>query len=74
MLRTLVRSDCVDNVNAASVLIEEHLTVGHCEECVVLTTTNTYTWMHFRAALADDDVTCDHCLTAEFLYAEALAA
>jgi diadenosine tetraphosphatase ApaH/serine/threonine PP2A family protein phosphatase len=41
---------------------------------VVTADADTNTWMHFRSALTDDDVTSDDSLAAVFLDAEALAA
>jgi hypothetical protein len=63
-----------DDVHAAAFLVEEHAAIDESEERVVTTATDAKARMHFGAALADDDVSGDHGLAAEFFHAEALAA
>ena len=62
---------CSDHVNAAAFAVELHLTIGQSEEGVILTAANTHTWMHFGAALANDDVARNDALAARLLDAEA---
>lgn len=73
-LRSIRCNSRRDHVDAATFFVEENTAVDESEERVVTATTNTQARMHFRATLADDDVTSDHGLAAEFFHAEALAA
>ncbi len=70
-MRNLV---CSDHVNTAAFAVELHLTVGQGKKGVIFTAADTHSGMYFGATLANDDVTSDHGLSAEFFYAEALAA
>lgn len=63
-----------DDVHAAGNAVEHDLAVDEGKEGMVTATTDAYTWMHFRAALADNDVTGDDRLAAVFFHAEAFAA
>lgn len=65
---------CSNHVYAAAFAVKLYLTIGECKKRVVSAATYTNTRMHFRAALTDDDVAGDDCLSAKFLNAEALAA
>jgi hypothetical protein len=63
-----------NDVDAAAFLVEEHAAIHECEKRVVTTATDAESWMDLGAALADDDVSSDDSLTAEFFHAEAFAA
>ena len=65
---------CGYHVDAAAFAVEFDFAIDESEESVVAAATDTYTWMHFGAALANDDVSSDHGLTAEFFNAESFAA
>ncbi len=64
----------LDDIHAATFLIEENATVNEGEESVISAATDAQARMDFGATLADDDVTSDDNLAAEFFHAEALAA
>lgn len=73
-----VSSDChwsrPHHVYAAAFLVEKHAAIDECEERVVLAATDAQARMDLGATLADNDVSSDHGLAAEFFHAEALAA
>src|SRR5882672_2759353 len=52
---------------------ERHASVSLREQRVVGADTDVHTRMPLRAALADENIACEHLLTAELLHAEALA-
>src|SRR5581483_1492690 len=61
------------DVHAATLAIETHGAVHERENCVIAPQANVFTRQKFRAALADDDVSGDDSLAAEFFYAESFA-
>jgi len=73
----LVAVRCSDgrvNIYAAATLVEAHHPVHKGEDGVILAHTDVAPWNPLRAALADDDVSGDDGLAAEFFHAQALAA
>ena len=60
-------------VDAAAFLIEEDIAISEGEKSMVSSHANIRTGMPLGAALANEDVASDDNLTAEFLYAKALA-
>ncbi len=72
-LKVKWRRNVLDDVHLAVSFVERDATIFESKEGVIATHTDALAGMELGAALADDDVTCDHALTAEQLYAEPLA-
>ena len=67
----LARIDA-DALTVHAETLELHCAIGKSEERIVRTDSDIQTRVHLRAALADEDITCNNCFAAKTLYAEAL--
>ena len=61
------------NIDAATVLVETHDTIGEREEGVVFATSDVLAWLPLGAGLTNENVACNHIFAAELLHAAALA-
>lgn len=66
---TTVASTGLLDVYTTTFAVEVYFAVNKSKDGEITAKTNTKTWLPFGAALTDDDVTGNHFLTTEFLYA-----
>ena len=74
-MNSLVRADGAWNgdIDPAAIAVEEHLAIHQSKERVVAAHADANARMHLGATLANNDVACNHGLTAGFFEAESFA-
>ncbi len=61
------------DVHAATVFVETHTTFDERKNGVIFSETNTFACEELRAALTDNNVSGEHVLATELLYAKTFA-